>query len=115
MSSVIPIIPFIGVRISCDILARNSDLLLLANSAASLAAVFFWIASLKLNTMLFICVFRESISPDASTVMKRVKSPSIAAAEICAKPRTCVVRFPAMVFTDSLECMTDFRRIHIDR
>jgi hypothetical protein len=34
--------------------------------------------------------------------MKLVKSPSIAAAEICAKPRTCVVRFPAMVFTDSL-------------
>ena len=28
-----------GVRISCDILARNSDLVLFANSAASLAAV----------------------------------------------------------------------------
>jgi len=30
---------YIGVRISCDILARNSDFVLLANSAASLAAV----------------------------------------------------------------------------
>lgn len=58
VNSVIPMIPFIGVLrievshfgffekfktnlISCDILAKNSDLLLFANSAASLAAVFF--------------------------------------------------------------------------
>lgn len=33
-------------------------------------------------------VFNESISPDASTVMNLVKSPSVAAAEICAKART---------------------------
>ena len=56
VSSVMPMIPFIGVlykgkrpfhagvrthRISCDILAKNSDFDLFANSAASLAAVFF--------------------------------------------------------------------------
>lgn len=34
--------------------------------------------------------------------MKRVKSPSVAAADICAKPRTCVVKLFAMVFTDML-------------
>ena len=32
-----PMMPFIGVRISCDILARNSLLVRLADSAASLA------------------------------------------------------------------------------
>jgi len=37
----IPIIPFIGVRISWDILAKNSDFVLLASSAVSRAAVFF--------------------------------------------------------------------------
>ena len=83
-------------------LAKNSDLLLFANSAASLAAVFFWILSRKLDTIWLICVFNESISPLASTVMNRLKSPSIAAAEIWAKPRTCVVKLLAIVFTDIL-------------
>ena len=61
VSYVIPMIPFIGVlyqhcqhqprkgvghnrtthRISCDMFAKNSDLLRFANSAASRAAVFF--------------------------------------------------------------------------
>lgn len=82
--------------------AKNSDLDLFANSAASLAAVFFWMDSRRLYTIWLICVLSESISPDASTVMKRVKSPSVAAAEICAKPRTCDVRFAAMVLTDIL-------------
>src|SRR6267154_4816048 len=82
--------------------AKNSDLDLFANSAASLAAVFFWIDSRRLYTIWLICVLSESISPDASTVMNRVKSPSVAAAEICAKPRTCDVRFAAMVLTDIL-------------
>ena len=45
VSAVIPMMPFIGVRISCDMLARNSDLLRFASSAASRAAVFFWILS----------------------------------------------------------------------
>ena len=83
-------------------LAKNSDLLLFASSAASLAAVFFWMLSRRFDTIWLICVLSESISPLASTVMNRLKSPSIAAAEICAKPRTCVVRLPAMVFTDTL-------------
>jgi hypothetical protein len=34
-----PITAFIGVRISCDMLERNSDLALEAVSAASLAAI----------------------------------------------------------------------------
>jgi signal transduction histidine kinase len=34
----IPMIPFIGVLISCDMLAKNSDFVRLASSAASLAA-----------------------------------------------------------------------------
>ena len=51
VNSVIPIIPFIGVLISCDMFAKNSLLLRLANSAASLAAVFFCIESLRLNTI----------------------------------------------------------------
>ena len=83
--------------------AKNSLLLRFANSAASLAAVFFCIESRKLKTMELICVFNESISPLASTVMNRVKSPSIAAAEIWAKPRTWVVKFPAIVLTDNLD------------
>jgi hypothetical protein len=82
--------------------AKNSDLDRFANSAASLAAVFFWIDSRRLYTIWLICVLSESISPDASTVMNRVKSPSVAAAEICAKPRTCEVRFAAIVLTDIL-------------
>jgi hypothetical protein len=32
-------------------------------------------------------------------VMNRVKSPSVAAAEICAKARTCEVRLEAMMLT----------------
>ena len=67
VNSVIPMIPFMGVlrhsqletcmrydnayRISWDMLAKNSDFDLFANSAASLAAVFFWILSRKLNTI----------------------------------------------------------------
>ena len=35
-------------------------------------------------------------------MINRVKSPSIAAAEIWANPRTWVVKLPAMVFTDNL-------------
>ena len=89
-------------RISWDMLAKNSLLLLFANSAASLAAVFFCIESRKLKTMELICVFNESISPLASTVMNRVKSPSIAACEICANPLTWVVKLPAMVLTANL-------------
>lgn len=83
--------------------AKNSDLLRLANSAASLAAVFFWILSRKFETIWLIWVFNESISPLASTVMNRLKSPSMAAAEICAKPLTCVVKLLAIVFTDMLQ------------
>ena len=82
--------------------AKNSDFDLFANSAASLAAVFFWIESRKLDTIWLIWVFKESISPLASTVMNRLKSPSVAAAEIWAKPRTCVVKLLAMVLTDIL-------------
>ena len=82
--------------------ARNSDLLRFASSAASLAAVFFWMLSRRFDTIWLICVLSESISPLASTVMKRLKSPSMAAAEICAKPLTCVVKFPAIVFTETL-------------
>jgi hypothetical protein len=62
VKTVIPIIPFIGVLfistqqaqvnttylISCDILARNSDLLLFAISACCLATVFFSMLSLRL-------------------------------------------------------------------
>ena len=84
-------------------LAKNSDLDLFANSAASLAAVFFWMLSRKFDTIWLICVFNESISPLASTVMNRLKSPSMAAAEICAKPLTCVVKLLAIVFTDILQ------------
>jgi signal transduction histidine kinase len=36
VSRVIPMIPFIGVLISCDMLAKNSDFVRLASSAASL-------------------------------------------------------------------------------
>ena len=72
VSIVIPMIPFIGVRISCDMLARNSDLDLLANSAAIRAAVLDWIDSRRLNTIWLILVLSESISPDASTVMNSV-------------------------------------------
>jgi hypothetical protein len=77
-----------GVRISWDMLARNSDFVLLANSAASLAAVFRWILSLKLNTIWLIFRFNSSISPDASTVINLVKSPSVAAFVISPKART---------------------------
>jgi len=95
--TVIPMIPFIGVLhvsirlgsgalithlISCDMLARNSLLLLLAVSACCLALVFFSIDSRRLYTIWLIFVLRLSISPLASTVIKRVKSPSVAAAEI---------------------------------
>jgi hypothetical protein len=82
VKTVIPMIPFMGVRISCDMLARNSDLDRLASSAVCLADVFFSMDSRKLNTIWLILVLSESISPEASTVMKRVKSPSVAAAEI---------------------------------
>ena len=102
VSSVMPMMPFIGVRISWDIFARNSDFERFASSAASRAAVFFWIDSRRLYTIWLICVFNESISPLASTVMNRLKSPSMAAAEIWAKPRTCVVKLLAIVFTDIL-------------
>lgn len=94
--------PFIGVRISgrktesasrsrspyiresspCDMLARNSDLLLLASSAASRAIVFFCRLSRSEKTILLILVLSESISPLASTVTNELKSPSVAAAEI---------------------------------
>ena len=74
--------PFIGVRISCDILAKNSDLDLFASSAASLAIVFFCRLSRNEKTILLIFVFKESISPEASTVTNELKSPSVAAAEI---------------------------------
>ena len=69
-------------RISWDILAGNSDLVLFANSAASIAAVFFWILSRKVNTIWLIWVLSESTSPLVSTVMNRLGSSSIAAAEI---------------------------------
>ena len=87
--------PFIGVRISCDILARNSDLLRFASSAASRAIVFFCKLSRNEKTILLIFVLSESISPDASTVTNELKSPSVAAAEIWAKARTCEVKFVA--------------------
>lgn len=74
--------PFIGVRISCDMFARNSDFDLLANSAASLAIVFFCNESRREKTILLILVLSESISPLASTVTNELKSPSVAAAEI---------------------------------
>lgn len=99
VTPVIPMIPFIGVLISCDMFAKNSDLLLFANSAASLAAVFFCNDSRREKTIWLIFVFKESISPEASTVTKELKSPSVAAAEICAKARTCEVRLRAMVLT----------------
>ena len=51
VSDVIPMIPFMGVRISCDMLAKNSDLERFASSAASRAAVFFWILSRRLYTI----------------------------------------------------------------
>jgi hypothetical protein len=38
-----------------------------------------------------------------STGINLVESPSIAAAEILAKPRTCVVKFDAMVLADKLK------------
>lgn len=88
-----------GVRISCDMLARNSDFVLLANSAASLAAVFRWILSLKLNTIWLILRLSSSISPDASTVINFVKSPSVAALVISPKALTCAVKFMAIVLT----------------
>lgn len=72
--------------------AKNSLLLLFANSAASLAAVFFCRDSLKLYTIWLILVLSESISPLASTVTKALKSPSVAAAEIWANARTCDVK-----------------------
>lgn len=75
--------------------ARNSDLLRLANSAASLAIVFFCRLSRSEKTILLILVLSESISPLASTVTKELKSPSVAAAEIWAKARTCDVRLVA--------------------
>lgn len=58
-------------------LAKNSDLLLLANSAASLAIVFFCKLSRNENTILLILVLSESISPLASTVTNELKSPSV--------------------------------------
>lgn len=80
--------PFIGVRISCDMLAKNSDLDLLASSAASLAIVFFCRLSRSEKTIRLIFVLSESISPEASTVTNEEKSPSVAAADICANART---------------------------
>ena len=91
----------LGVRISWDMLARNSDFVLLANSAASLAAVFLWIESLRLKTIWLILRFNSSISPDASTVMSFVKSPSVAALVMSPKARTWAVKFIAMVLTSS--------------
>lgn len=108
---VMPMMPFMGVRISCDtvgtrtrvqlssearlkkqgkyvLLARNSDLLLLANSAASLACVFRCSESRREDTISLIWFFSEFISPEASTVTKELKSPAVAAAEIWAKART---------------------------
>lgn len=78
----------LGVLISWDMLARNSDFVLFANSAASLAAVFRWMESLRLNTIWLIFRFSSSISPEASTVMSFVKSPSVAALVISPKART---------------------------
>lgn len=60
---------------------QNWLLVLFTNSAAFLAAVFFWILSHKLKTIWLIWVFKESISPLALTAMNLVKSPSITAAE----------------------------------
>lgn len=83
--------------------ARNSDFDLLADSACCLALVFFSILSRRLYTIWLILVLRLSISPDASTVMNRVKSPSVAAAEIWAKARTWDVKLVAMVLTLKLQ------------
>ena len=81
-------------------LAKNSDLLLFASSAASLAAVLFWMLSRRFDTIWLICVLSESIYPLASTVMNMLKSQSVAAAEICAKKSTCVVKLFEIVFKD---------------
>jgi hypothetical protein len=62
--------------------ARNSLFDLFASSAASLAAVFFSRLVRKLRTIWLILVFKESISPLASTVTNELKSPAVAAAEI---------------------------------
>lgn len=51
VNTVIPMIPFIGVRISCDMLAKNSLLLLFALSACCRAEVFFSIDSRRLYTI----------------------------------------------------------------
>lgn len=44
--------------------------------------------------------------------MNLAKSPSTAAAEICAQPRTCVVKFPAIVLTDNLQTVTVLIKLH---
>ena len=88
-------------------LARNSDFDLLASSAASRAIVFFWSESRREKTILLIFVLSESISPEASTVTNELKSPSVAAAEICANARTWLVRLVAIVLTfEVISCHT---------
>ncbi|RUS20701.1 hypothetical protein BC937DRAFT_94562 [Endogone sp. FLAS-F59071] len=56
-------------------------------------------ASRNEYTIWLILVLRLSISPEASTVIKVEKSPSVAAAEIWAKARTCEVSELAMTLT----------------
>ena len=51
VNTVIPMIPFIGVLISCDMLARNSLFDLFASSAACRACVFFEMDSRKVYTI----------------------------------------------------------------
>ena len=63
---------------------------------------FFCVVSRRLVIIWLTLSFSASSSPCASTLMDRVRSPSVTAVATSAMARTCAVRFPASWFTLSV-------------